>query len=121
MATGATVRILRRPFPAPSSLSSVVAAVVVVVVLVAAFEASERMIVCPAHGVAGGGGTGLVTDPYHYDCVNGRLSFHSGSCSSTSMDSSGNVTHPAAKRRSEPSGYKWLALAGNPTFMRQTF
>jgi hypothetical protein len=94
MATGATVRTLRGPFFTPSSLSAVASAVVAVVVLVAGFEVTERMIFCPAHGSSGGAGTGLVTGAYHYECVDGRLSFHSGSCTSTAIDSSGNVTHP---------------------------
>ena len=94
MATGATVRTLRGPFLTASSLSAVAAAAVAVVVLVAGFEVTERMIVCPAHGSSSGGGTGLVTGPYYYDCVNGQLTFHSGSCSSSSIGSNGNVTHP---------------------------
>lgn len=94
MATGATVRTLRGPFVTPSSLSAVAAAVLAVVVLVAGFEVTERMIVCPAHGSSSGGGTGPVTGPYYYDCVNGQLTFHPGTCSSGSIDSSGNVTHP---------------------------
>jgi hypothetical protein len=94
MATGATVRTLRGPFLTAASLSAVAAAVVAVAVLVAGFEVTERLIVCPAHGSSGGGGTGLVTGPYYYDCVNGQLTFHSGSCSSSSIDSNGNVTHP---------------------------
>jgi hypothetical protein len=94
MATGATVRTLRGPFFTASSLSAVASAVVAVVVLVAGFEVTERMIFCPAHGSSGGAGTGLVTGAYHYECVDGRLSFHSGSCTSTAIDSSGNVTHP---------------------------
>jgi hypothetical protein len=94
LATGATVRTLRGPFATPSSLSAVAAAVVAVAVLVAGFEVTERLIVCPAHGSASGGGTGLVTGPYQYDCVDGRLTFRSGSCTSTAIDSSGNVTHP---------------------------
>ena len=94
MATGATVRTLRGPFATPASLSAVAAAVVAVAVLVAGFEVTERMIVCPAHGSATGRGNGLVTGPYYYDCVNGQLSFHSGSCGSASIDPSGNVTHP---------------------------
>ncbi len=94
MATGATVRTLRGPFVTPSSLSAVAAAVLAVVVLVVGFEVTERAIVCPAHGSASSGGTGLVTGPYFYDCINGQLTFHSGSCSSSSIDSSGNVTHP---------------------------
>lgn len=94
MATGAAVRTLRGPFLSTSSISAVAAAAVAVVVLVAGFEVTERLIVCPAHGSSGGGGTGLVTGPYYYDCVNGQLTFHSGSCSSSSIDSNGNVTHP---------------------------
>lgn len=94
MATGATVRTLRGPQLTKSSLSAVAAAVVAVVVLVAGFEITERMIVCPAHGSMGGGGTGFVSGPYYYDCVNGQLSFHSGSCNSGSTDSTGNITHP---------------------------
>jgi hypothetical protein len=94
MATGATVRTLRGPFATPSSLSAVAAAVVAVAVLVAGFEVTERLIVCPAHGSASGGGTGLVTGAYHYECVDGTLTFTSGSCSSTAIDSNGNVSHP---------------------------
>jgi hypothetical protein len=95
MATGSTVRTLRGPFLTASSLSAVAAAAVAVAVLVAGFEVTERLIVCPAHGSSGGGGTGLVTGPYYYDCINGQLTFHSGSCASAaSIDSSGNVTHP---------------------------
>jgi hypothetical protein len=94
MAIGAAVRTLRGPFLSTSSISAVAAAAVAVVVLVAGFEVTERLIVCPAHGSSGGGGTGLVTGPYYYDCVNGQLTFHSGSCSSSSIDSNGNVTHP---------------------------
>ena len=83
MATGATVRTIAGPF-----LDRIVVCPplrrprLAVVVLVAGFEVTERLIVCPAHGSSGGGGTGLVTGPYYYDCVNGRLTFHSGSCSS---------------------------------------
>lgn len=94
-ATGATVRTLRGPFMTPASVSAVAAAVVAVVVLVAGFEITERMVLCPAHGSSSGGGSGLVTGPYYYECVDGRLSFHAGSCTSTVIDSSGNVTHPA--------------------------
>ena len=79
MATGATVRTLRGPFVTRSSLSAVAAAVVAVAVLVAGFEVTERLIVCPDHGTVTGGGTGFVTGPYQFACVDGRLSFHSGS------------------------------------------
>ena len=94
MATGATVRTLRGPIATPSSLSAVAAAVVAVAVLVAGFEITERIVLCPARGSSGGGGTGLVTGPYYFECVDGQLTFHSGSCTSTSIDSNRNVTHP---------------------------
>lgn len=94
MTAGATVRTLRGPQLTKSSLSAVVAAVVAVVVLVAGFEVTERMIVCPVHGSMSGGGSGFITGPYYYDCFNGQLSFHSGTCNSGSTDSSGNITHP---------------------------
>jgi hypothetical protein len=94
MATGATVRTLRGPFVTGSSISAVASAVLAVAVLVAGFEVTERMIVCPAHGFSSGGGTGLVTGPYYFECINGQLAFHSGSCTSTAIDSNGNVTHP---------------------------
>ena len=94
LATGATVRTLRGPQVTRASVSAIAAAVLAVIVLVAGFEITQRLIVCPATGSSGGGGNGFVTGPYYYDCVNGRLAYHSGSCSSTSTDSSGNVSHP---------------------------
>ena len=94
LATGATVRTLRGPQVTRASVSAIAAAVVAVVVLVTGFEITQRVIVCPATGSSGGGGNGFVTGPYYYDCVNGQLSYHSGSCSSSSTDLSGNVTHP---------------------------
>ena len=94
LATGATVRTLRGPQVTRASLSAIAAAVLAVVVLVGGFEVTQRVIVCPATGSSGGGGSGFVTGPYYYDCVNGQLTYHSGSCSSSAIDSSGNVTHP---------------------------
>lgn len=95
MAAAATVRTLRGPMFTPSSLLGVASAVIAVAVLIAGFEVTERIIVCPAQGSIGGGGSGFVTGPYYYDCVNGQLSFHSGSCTSGSTDSGGNITHPS--------------------------
>ena len=80
MATGATVRTLRGPHLTSAALTAVVGAVLAVALLVAGFEATERYIVCPAQGTYGGGGPGFVTGPYHYDCVDGRLTFQSGAC-----------------------------------------
>jgi hypothetical protein len=79
MATGATVRTLRGPMFTRSSVFAVAAALATVVVLVAGFEVTERMIVCPDQGTVTGGGSGYVTGPYHYECTNGHLTFHSGS------------------------------------------
>jgi hypothetical protein len=57
---------------------ALLAAVAAVGVLVGGLEVTQRMIVCPAQGTSGGAGSGLVSGPYHYECVNGVLSFHSG-------------------------------------------
>jgi hypothetical protein len=69
-------------------------AAIAVTVLVAGFIVIAGMIVCPANGSMSGGGTGFLTGPYYYECVNGELRYHSGPCSSTFVDSDGNVTHP---------------------------
>ncbi len=78
LSTGAAVRALKGRLWTPTGLLGFAAAVAAVVVLVAGFEVTERIIVCPSSGTAGGGGVGFVTGPYHYECVDGRLSFHSG-------------------------------------------
>ena len=94
MATAAIVRTLPRPALKASNLLSAVSAVIAVAVLIAGFEVTGRMIVCPSTGSMSGGGTGFLTGPYYYDCVNGHLTYHSGSCTSGAIDANGNVTHP---------------------------
>jgi hypothetical protein len=94
MAFAATVRTLRRPLLTTSNLLGAASAVIAVAVLVAGFEVTGRMIVCPAQGSMSGGGSGFLTGPYYYDCVNGNLNYHSGSCNSGAIDENGNVTHP---------------------------
>ena len=94
LATAATVRTASRQRVMLSSVSAVGAAMIAVAILVTGFEVTDRLIVCPEHGTMGGGGSGFVTGPYYYDCVNGKLTFHSGLCTSGSSDSSGNVSHP---------------------------
>lgn len=94
LAAAATVRTLRRPVLKASKLLGAASAVIAVAVLIAGFEVTERLIICPAHGSMGGGGSGFLTGPYYYDCVNGRLTFHSGSCNSSATDENGNITHP---------------------------
>ena len=94
MAFAATLRTLPRPVFTPSNLPGGASAVVAVAVLIAGFEVTGRMIVCPAQGSMSGGGSGFLTGPYYYDCENGHLNFHSGSCTSGAIDENGNVTHP---------------------------
>jgi hypothetical protein len=94
MAFAATVRTLRRPVLTRSNLLGVASAVIAVAVLIAGFEVTGRIIVCPAQGSMSGGGSGFLTGPYYYDCVNGHLNYHSGSCNSDAIDENGNVTHP---------------------------
>ena len=63
----------------PSAATALVAAIVAAAALVVGIDVSQRLIICPPHGTAGGGGSGLVSGPYHYECVNGVLTYHSGS------------------------------------------
>jgi hypothetical protein len=88
----AAARSARPPGRFAATLLGFAAAFVAVAVLIAGFEVTERAIVCPVSGTASGGGAGFVTGPYHYQCVNGRLNFQSGSCNGVtgSIDSSGN-------------------------------
>jgi hypothetical protein len=69
------------------------AAFVALALLVAGFEATDRLIICPAKGLSGGSGYGLVTGGYHYTCVDGHLDFRPGFCSSSGggIDSNGHA------------------------------
>jgi hypothetical protein len=78
MATVATVRTMLGHRAMLSAVSAGAAAAIAVAVLIAGFEVTQRLIVCPEHGTMGGGGSGFVTGPYQYECVDGKLSFHSG-------------------------------------------
>src|SRR5260370_20860121 len=49
------------------------AALVALALLVAGFEATDRLIICPAKGVSGGSRYGLVTGGHHYTSLDGRL------------------------------------------------
>ena len=82
LATGAAVRTLAGRPRRKTVITEVAAAAVALVVLVAGFEITERLIVCPAQGTSGGSGYGLVTGAYHWQCVDGRLTFASGFCAS---------------------------------------
>ena len=62
----------------PARLSGLVAAAVAVALLLTGLEVTQRVIVCPEQGTSAGGGSGLVTGPYQYECNNGQLRYHSG-------------------------------------------
>ena len=62
----------------PARLSGLVAAAVAVAVLLTGLEVTQRLIVCPDEGTQAGGGSGLITGPYQYECNNGTMHFHSG-------------------------------------------
>src|SRR2546428_3385107 len=69
-------------------------ALIALVIFVGGFEASERAIVCAPTGVETGSGSGLLSGPYHYTCVNGKLTLYPGECNQggASIDASGHVT-----------------------------
>ena len=69
------------------------AALVALALLVAGFEATDRLIICPAKGFSGGSGYGLLTGGYHYTCVDGHLDFRPGFCASSGggIDSNGHA------------------------------
>ena len=82
LSSGAAVRTLagRNRWRAVSI--EALAAVMTVVVVVAGLEVTARLILCPPHGESGGSGYGLVSGGYHWQCVDGRLTFASGFCNS---------------------------------------
>src|SRR5260370_21284087 len=70
------------------------AALSALAIFVGGFEASERAIACaPTEGETASG-SGLLSGPYHYTCVNGKLTIYPGAChpGAASYDASGNVT-----------------------------
>jgi hypothetical protein len=75
LATGAAVRTLAGRDRRWAVSTEVLAAVIAVVVVVGGLELTARLILCPPHGQSGGGGAGLVSGPYTWTCVEGRLTF----------------------------------------------
>jgi hypothetical protein len=92
LAAIAAIRVLVGRASRNAILSEVAAAVTAVLLLVGGFEVTQRIIVCPPNETIGGGGSGFLTGPYHYECVNGTLTWHSGECNSGGMvfDANGN-------------------------------
>jgi hypothetical protein len=72
----ALARTERPPRARAARLSGLVAAAVAVAVLLTGLEVTERVVVCPDTGTSVGGGSGLLTGPYQYECDNGRLTLH---------------------------------------------
>src|SRR3981081_3177187 len=63
------------------------------VIFVTTFIAILALSACRATGVGTGSGSGIVSVPYHYTCVNGKLTIYPGACNSggESYDANGNV------------------------------
>ena len=80
LAAIAAIRALSGPRRRQRLLSEVASAVIAVMVLVGGFEVTQRLILCPPSGTMGGGGSGFLTGPYQYECVNGTLTMRSGGC-----------------------------------------
>lgn len=93
LATVAAIRALAGPRLRNAVLSEVAAAVIAVTVLVGGFELTQRLVLCPPTGSIGGGGSGFVTGGYHYQCVNGTLTWYSGDCNGVTggTDTNGNT------------------------------
>ena len=53
-------------------------ALLAVAIFVGGFESTVRAIACPATGIETGSGSGIVSGPYHYTCVDGKLTVVSG-------------------------------------------
>jgi len=92
LAAIAAVRALAGPRLRTAVLSEVAAAVIAVMVLVGGFELTQRLILCPPSGTIGGSGSGFLTGGYHYQCVNGTLTWYSGDCNGVTggTDANGN-------------------------------
>jgi hypothetical protein len=73
-------------------LSEVAAAMIALTALFGGFGVTQRIIVCPSTGTMGGGGSGFLTGPYHYTCVNGKLMWYLGDCNGVTggFDANGN-------------------------------
>jgi hypothetical protein len=91
LAAIAAIRTLAGRSSRNAILSGVAGAVIAVTLLVGGFEVTQRIIVCPT-GTMGGGGSGFLTGPYHYTCVNGKLTMYSGDCNGVTggFDANGN-------------------------------
>jgi hypothetical protein len=92
LAAIAAVGALAGPRLRNAVLSQIAAAVIAVTVLVGGFELTQRLILCPPSGNISVSGSGFVTGAYHYQCVNGTLTWYSGDCNGVTggTDANGN-------------------------------
>ena len=69
-------------------------ALLALAIFLGGFEVTEHAIACPVSGAETGSGSGFLSSPYHYTCVNGKLTVYPGACNSggAAVDASGNVT-----------------------------
>ena len=74
------IRALAGPRLRNAVLSQIAAAVIAVTVLLGGFELTQRLILCPSTGTISGSGSGFITGGYHYQCVDGTLTWYSGDC-----------------------------------------
>jgi hypothetical protein len=90
LAAVAAIRALAGPRLRNALLSEIAAAVIAVTVLVGGFGLTQRLILCPPSGTIGGSGSGFLTGAYHYQCVNGTLTWYSGDCNGVTGGSDAN-------------------------------
>jgi len=74
------------------SLKAGAGALLALAIFLGGFEVTEHAIACPAKGVETGSGSGFLSGPYHYTCVNGKLTMYPGACNSggATVDANGN-------------------------------
>ena len=67
--------------------------VLALVVFVAGLQLTEMPVACPPTGYVAGSGPGLFSGPYHWTCVNGKLTVGPGECNrgGATVDPSGKV------------------------------
>jgi hypothetical protein len=92
LAAIAAIRALAGPRLRNAVLSEIAAAVIAVTVLLGGFELTQRLILCPSTGTISGSGSGFITGGYHYQCVDGTLTWYSGDCNGVTggADANGN-------------------------------
>ena len=81
---------VRRPI---GMLQAVGGLVIALVVFLAGIQLTEVPVACPATGYEAGSGSGLFSSPYHWSCINGKLTVASGECThgGATVDPSGKV------------------------------